>query len=71
MEVTTAHGEETEELVTQMEEAGAQLRERHDVREVGDDKNTMQVLYSVITCQQELRINGEDYMDALAELGGL
>ena len=69
--VTTAHGEETEELVMQMEDAGAQVRERHDVREVGDDKNTLQVLYSVITCQQELRINGEDYMDALEELAGL
>ena len=69
VEMTTAHGEETEGLVMQMEEAGAQVRERHDVREVGDDQNTIQVLYSVITCQQELRINGEDYMDALVELG--
>ncbi|MCY4491554.1 MAG: hypothetical protein OXC46_08860 [Thaumarchaeota archaeon] len=61
----TVHlGEQTEHNITILEENGINTRERYDVREVGPEKNTMQVLFSVIKCQQELRIDAEEYMDA-------
>ena len=61
----TVHlGEQTEHNITILEENGISTRERYDVREVGPEKNTIQVLFSVIKCQQELRIDAEEYMDA-------
>ena len=61
----TVHlGEQTERNITILEENGISTRERYDVREVGLEKNTIQVLFSVIKCQQELRIDAEEYMDA-------
>ncbi len=56
--------EQTEANIKILEENDIDTRQRHNIMEVGPDKNTIQVLYSVIQCQQELRINAEDYMDA-------
>lgn len=52
----------TEQEIIHNEKSEIPIRERHDVKEVGDNQNTIQVLFSVIKCQQELRINAEDYM---------
>lgn len=60
-------GVQTEQNVKVLEENGIDTRQRHDVREVGTEKNTMQVLFSIIKCQQELRIDAEEYMDASVE----
>ena len=57
-------GVQTERNIEVLEENNIETRQRHDVKEVGDDKNTMQVLFSIIKCQQELRIDAEQYMNA-------
>mgnify|MGYP003986703667 CR=1 FL=1 len=63
-EMTVSLGESCESNIQSLEDVGIILRQRHDVKEVGENKNPTQVLISVIKCQQGLRINAEDYMNS-------
>jgi len=63
-ERTILLGAACENNVHALEDAGLVIRERHNVKEVGENKNSIQVLFSVIKCQQGLRVNAEDFMNS-------
>lgn len=63
-EMTVSLGKSCESNIQSLENIGIITRQRHDVKEVGENKNPIQVLISVIKCQQGLRVNAEDYMNA-------
>jgi len=65
---TVTFGKSCEKNIQKIEESGISIDGRFDVEKVGNNKNSIQVLISVIKCQQGLRVNAEDYMDAQVQL---